>query len=646
MVKNILYSLTFLVLSSFLLSCSSSQPKPQPVTPAQKQLLQKTKKLLATNKKETALKSLEKLALTPPESAASHEANMTLGLHYSHKREYAAAAPFFQRVFQSRNDFGYKAQAGMHWAQTQLDLKQYPEALQTANAVLKTNGLDVESAIGAQKVLAQVYLQNGSTLEALNATIAVSEASTNAAEKESYRLKALDIVDAKLTDKQVEQVASRYSQDYIRGGAYYRLGTALFEQGFYDEARSKLSSVRSYLKEGQMIERANEIIEQIDSRRTVDADVVGAVLPLTGKNAKIGYKTLKGLQLGLGIFGPNKSRYKLSVVDSEGNPEVARRAFRQMILSDHPIAVVGSLLSKTAIPIANKGQEFGVPTIGLSQKSGITETGEYVFRNALTSEMQVQQLVHTAMTVKKMSRFAIIYPNDAYGVEFANLFWDEVLARGGHIVGAQTYDPKETDFRGPVKRLVGTYFVEARTEEYNSRLQAWKSKQKNISAQRDLPKDILPPIIDFDGVFIPDSTKAVGQIAGMLVYNDIVGVPLLGTNLWNAGGLIERAGKAAEGALFVDSTKPQAQSDGFFTSHFQKTFGYAPEYFELQGYDTGLLVRMVLDSGVSSRSSFKERLEKVSNFRGATGNLNVSERREVLRPLSLYTVEKGQIRAF
>src|SRR6185369_3531304 len=118
----------------------------------------------------------------------------------------------------------------------------------------------------------------------------------------------------------------------------------------------------------------------------------------------------------------------------------------------------GSLLSKTALPLAAKAQELGVPSIGLSQKAGLTEIGDKVFRNALTSEMQVREVVRVAMDELGLKKFAILFPNDPYGVEYANIFWDEVLARGGSVQAAQTYNPKDTDFRGVIQRLVGTYY--------------------------------------------------------------------------------------------------------------------------------------------------------------------------------------------
>jgi ABC-type branched-subunit amino acid transport system substrate-binding protein len=125
-------------------------------------------------------------------------------------------------------------------------------------------------------------------------------------------------------------------------------------------------------------------------------------------------------------------------MDSEGNPDNARRGVERLVKEDNVIAIIGSLLSKTAPAVAAKANELGVPTLALSQKAGVTEVGPSVFRNALTSEMQVRQLVKSAMEDLKLRRFAILYPNDPYGVEYANIFWDEVLARGGVITAAQT----------------------------------------------------------------------------------------------------------------------------------------------------------------------------------------------------------------
>jgi len=311
------------------------------------------------------------------------------------------------------------------------------------------------------------------------------------------------------------------------------------------------------------------------------------------------------------------------------------------------IAIVGSLLSKTAPAVATKADELGVPSIGLSQRAGLTEIGPNVFRNSLTSTMQVQQLVRTAMNDLGMKKFAILYPNDAYGVEFANIFWDEVLARGGEITAVQTYSNKETDFRVPVQRLVGTYFGEARQDEFNLRMKELQKvdKSKKKSARNSNLEDILPPITDFDAIFIPDNAKALGQISAMLSYSDVRGMRLLGTNLWNTPGIAKRAGSSAGNLLFVDSYSPniENQEKTRFISDYKALFGEEPTLIEIQAYDTGLILRQLVLSGADSREALAKRLSELKKFPGALGPLNMSPEREIVRPLVTLSVDKGEI---
>lgn len=205
--------------------------------------------------------------------------------------------------------------------------------------------------------------------------------------------------------------------------------------------------------------------------------------------------------MGLGLHVPG-SGFKLAVMDSEGNPDSARRGVERLVKEDNVIAVVGSLLSKTAPAVAAKSDELGVPSIALSQRAGLTEIGPTVFRNSLTSEMQIRHLVRTAMEDMGMKKFAVLYPNDQYGAEFTNIFWDEVLARGGQITAIQNYSTKETDFRLVIQRLVGTYYGEARQDEFNIRLKELKHSDKKRSVRKDNTETVLPPITDFDGIFI------------------------------------------------------------------------------------------------------------------------------------------------
>lgn len=375
------------------------------------------------------------------------------------------------------------------------------------------------------------------------------------------------------------------------------------------------------------------------------AEKVGVVLPMTGKYQSVSQKTLRGLELGLGLDGKTKTSIELSIVDSEGSADVAQKNAEKLIKDDNVLALVGSPLSKTSNSVAKKATEFGVPYIDLSQKSGVTELGSGVYRNAVTSEMIVSHLVQTAMSKYGMKKFAILYPNDSYGVELANLFWDQVLARGGQITSVQIYDPKETDFRDPIQRLTGTYYIEARIEEYQARRKELASKKTKHSSRENTIENVLPAIADFDGIFIPDTVKAMGQIAAMLAFNDIRDTWLLGTNLWNVEGVEKRAGLFAEKTLFVDgfwSGDAQLKSSHFYQS-YQSTFNEEPSLFDLIGYDTGLLIKSILEKGKNSRADISEELQSRKGFIGGVGPVQLAPDHEFERPLFSLGIQKGQV---
>jgi ABC-type branched-subunit amino acid transport system substrate-binding protein len=241
-----------------------------------------------------------------------------------------------------------------------------------------------------------------------------------------------------------------------------------------------------------------------------------------------------------------------------------------------------------------------------------------------------------------MKKFAVLYPKDAYGKEYFNLFWNEVKNQGGEITSVQSYEPKETDFNTSIKKLVGTFYVNDRKKEYNKLLAEWKLKNKN--SRKHPPADLLPPVVDFDALFIPDNSRAVGQIAPMLAYNNVKDVVLIGTNLWNTSSLVRRGQRYVEKALFVDfiSSKEKEFINSNFYKIFYKQFDRTPTHFEAQGYDTGLLILKVLRQDINRRDGFRDSLAEIENFHGVTGIIT-SVNREFHPPLTLYTVEKGKI---
>lgn len=387
------------------------------------------------------------------------------------------------------------------------------------------------------------------------------------------------------------------------------------------------------------------VCSQVSLADDVQVNTIGVILPLTGKQANVAQRTLRGIQIGIGLQN-SQSQFKLAIVDSEGSPDKARRAVDSLVQKDKVIAIIGSIASKESNAIAVRANELGVPNISLAQKSGLTEVGPFIFKNSVTAEMQVRELVRVMMQEQNAHKFAIMYPNDSYGVEYANLFWDEVLARGGEIVAAQIYSTKEKEFKGPVQRLFGNFYGEARLDELRQRQKILvnnddPNKTKKKSIRETNIENFLPPILDFDAVFIPDTTKVMGQIAAMMAYQDARNITLLGTNLWNNVDVIRRVNNANYRAFFVDGISPSATAN--FLTEYKDEFNESAGLLETQAYDSALMIKQLILSGVDNREELQEKLISKSLFQGALGPLLITPDRETQRPMTVLTIESGSI---
>lgn len=390
---------------------------------------------------------------------------------------------------------------------------------------------------------------------------------------------------------------------------------------------------------------AKNNLELLKSLSRVSPTTIGVLLPLSGRGGAVGQRALKSIQMGLGLhYG--SSNFQLAIIDTQGNLDKARRGVERLVREDNVVAIIGALSSREAESAASKADELATPLITLSQRSGITDLSPYIYRNALTPEMQIHQLVRTAMSQYGMRRFAIMYPNDAYGVESANQFWDEVLVRGGEITAAQTYDPNTTDFKHAAQRLVGTFYIEARLEEYKAKQKEFSLKAKKRSTRENIsPDDILSPVINFDAIFIPDSAKNMGQISAFLSYVGVKDVHLLGTNLWNSPGLARRAGNFQNSLLFVDGyvQNSPASKNSRFVAEFKSLFKDEPSMMEIQAFESALVLRGLVMGGADTRQEVRDELLELQNFPGAVSPITMSPDREILRPLFSLTLRKGEI---
>lgn len=358
---------------------------------------------------------------------------------------------------------------------------------------------------------------------------------------------------------------------------------------------------------------------------------IGVILPLTGKYADFGEAVLKGILLGAEIFGKVGEGFlpvEIVLRDSQGDPQKAADAVEELARNEDVIAILGPLLSRTSFSAAKRAQEFKMPLITFSQADDIAGVGDYIFRNSLTPSMQAREVVKYAVEDMGIKRFGILYPDTSYGKSLTEHFRAEVKRLGGEIVREEEYKVNQTDFGENLRRLF---------------------RIKNVEVKRDKDKDVkkfTPPPLDFEALYIPDYFDRIVLIAPQLVFYDIRGLQLLGSNGWNSSMLMEMGDRYVENAVFVDSFFLHSEEIKVkdFVKAFKANFGLEPGILEAQGYDTvKLLLALMRMKDVRDREKLKDEIGEVKYFPGVAGETSFNEKGEAVKELYILKVEGKRI---
>lgn len=354
--------------------------------------------------------------------------------------------------------------------------------------------------------------------------------------------------------------------------------------------------------------------------------LVGCLLPLSGRHAGYGQQALDAVLLAAGVFdAAGGSKIRILIQDSRSEPAVAGEAVEKLAAAG-AACILGPLGSQEALEAASRAQRLHIPILTLTQKEEITATGDYVFRNFLTAALQVRRLVHYARTELGHRRFAVLYPDDAYGREMARLFREEVPRRGGEIRREASYQPDQTDFGEEISALGGAA----------------------PAGPGEAPAGEAPPVpkTDFEALFIPDGGDRVVMIVPQLAYHDLARVRLLGTSGWDSPGLLKGDPKLLEGAVFVDAFfRDSYRSEvNDFIERFYAAYGREPDTMDALVYDAAAMaVRLLADQRGATREEFRDRLARSAPFPGVTGKTFFPPSRDAEKELFVLTVRDGRI---
>jgi ABC-type branched-subunit amino acid transport system substrate-binding protein/predicted negative regulator of RcsB-dependent stress response len=405
------------------------------------------------------------------------------------------------------------------------------------------------------------------------------------------------------------------------------------------------------------------LVDRARPRTTGGRGKIGVVLPLSGRFADFGQQSLRGLLLAAGLFEPlpvesedpndpdapekarsleldeigDGSQIRLIVRDSAGDPNRAAAMVRELEEDSDIVAIIGPIFTDESLAAAEAAEDVGIPLVSLSHREEVSAGRREVFRIRTTPADEVKVLVDHAFNELGATRFAVLYPRNRYGRGMRKLYWDAVRARGGKMVAVSSYDREVTDFSSAIRDMIGYRFIT------NAEQQALREREETLRKARFLPTEEaaiaraeayasvgpsglpLPPIVDFDVLFIPDSADKVSLIAPGLAYHEVRRVQLLGTSDWLDPELLSVAGRHVSGSVISTGFNPDSELPFVteFVGDFERTFGEEPNSYAAQAFDAANLILVQLAAGRDDRDEIRDGLLRTRAYPGATGVLTM-----------------------
>ncbi len=663
--RSLPVALVSLTLGVGLLGCPKRVGSQSELDPAQREKVEEARRQAESGRPSEALKLL---AEVQGESQAVGEALYLVAEKQFEARDFSGARSSYRELLLRCPLFDKADLAKRRLGLAQLELKEYRDALQTLAPLYgKVPEADRVEAAGQLARAAEGARQWAEALRWHGE--AAAQARDEASQKAS-NARVFELVETRVPFLEVARLSQELSPESpLWPLVQFKLAKIHAHLRDRTRAREALQLFLQKAPTSPWAPEARRMLERAERHAAARPNTLGVVLPLSGKYKSFGESVMAGLQLALA-----DSAIKLVVKDTAGDGSQARAAVASLVQDDQVMAIVGPVLSNEAIDAAAEADLQETPIVTLTRAEGITEAGAYVFRNMLTNSAQARALADWATRVKGFKKFAVLFPNIPYGNDLVRYFWDELDARDAEVRGAEAYDGDTTTFGPPVKKLVGRYYLDQR-DEFNARRREIMDTVTDPYRQRKLLEDLkkkLEPIIDFEVLFIPDYYRNIGLVAPALAVEDVITnacdkrdleriaktqgkepreiktVQLLGGNGWNFKELVERGGKFVQCAVFVDgfyagSDRKDTQE---FVAAYKRANGREPALLEAEGYDTGRVLRSLLEAPQppATRAALREALLKVKDFPGATGRTTVDARREFDKPLFFLTIDREEIR--
>lgn len=582
--------------------------------------------LFAKRQYDQASKTLDAFFTRYPKSRHADRALFLMGEIRLTGRDYRQALSYYKELIEKFPASTLIVESKYKLGLCYFELKELDLAI--SNLEDRSKITDTARLKRIAEMLSAAYIVKKNYLPAVKEFTYLSETAQNEKQRAGYRDHIREIVDKNLSEDELKTLAggTAYPSDI----AMLRYSGLLIEQRNYRDAIRISKGFLERFPGHPEKTRAEMLLNEAASRLTAPRYYVGALVPQSGQLAFFGDRILKGIQLAVHAYNLQNpdSHVELLVKDTEGSPEKAAAAMNELA-SKSIVAAIGPITTRDEEALVPVLEKLQIPVIRpAASRAGFTAKSPWIFRNALTIDSQAQMAAKYALSLK-LRKFVIMYPDEPYGKDLSHLFTRD-LERKAEILATIAYPAETKDFGPYIRKII----------EIDLRSRRIPIPDDDAERKR-LFLEYSP---SFDALYLPGYAERVGLLIPQLAFYNITGKAMIGSDNWHSPDLIERAGRHAEGAVFVDGFFPESTVSVIrsFVDSYRSAYQEEPDILSAQAYDAAMIVFSLLREHKDTPAAIRGGLLGLKDYPGVSGSTTFQGSNEALKQLYIVKVEDGK----
>jgi branched-chain amino acid transport system substrate-binding protein len=342
---------------------------------------------------------------------------------------------------------------------------------------------------------------------------------------------------------------------------------------------------------------------------------IGLITPLSGDVKTFGESVRNSFLIAVeeanakgGVAG---MKITYVVQDDRNDATEAANVANLLVNQQRVKAIVGSVTSKTTIPVSDIIQAAKIPTISPTATNPKVTVADgkrkdYMFRGCFIDPFQGTVMAKFTRETLKGKSAAVLYDaSNDYSKGIAEVFRDAFRKQGGKVAAFESYGKDDVDFS------------------------ALLTKVKVSGA------DIL---------FLPDYYNKVGLIA-MQVREKGLNVRLVGPDGWDSPDLVKIAGSAIEGGYFSNHYSPDDRRPevAAWVRKYKEKHGKVPDALGTLAYDaTNMLLEAIRKAGSDDPKKIRDALASIRDFKAVSGKSTMDRDGDMIKSAAILKIEGGK----